>query len=71
MEKNRLEQKDIAIGETFGHKGKTYRCEATSYHKGCMGCAFDIKGKNVCDGLPYGCVASSRRDYTNVIFVEA
>lgn len=71
MEKKRFEQKDIAIGETFEHKGKTYRCQETTYSRGCLGCAFDPDGKNVCDGLPYGCVAPGRKDHTNVIFVEA
>lgn len=36
-----------------------------------IGGTFDIKGKNICHELPFGCIAPSRKDHTNVIFVEA
>lgn len=70
MHIKRFNQEGIAVGKTFRHDGKTYRCQAVTRDNGCRGCAFDAKGENTCDMLPYSCVAYSRLDNTNVIFVE-
>lgn len=70
MEKKKVEQEYIAIGGTFEYNGKTYLCKETTHYKGCIGCALDIDGDNVCHELPFRCTALSRKDHTDVIFVE-
>ena len=58
---------DVPVGTMFIYEGEAYSPSLPQYEDTCIGCAFD--GKR-CLGKDLRCMADSRQDEQDVIFVK-